>query len=137
VGQAETDGPSTGAERGEARFVGRVGDDALERLRAGAALAIVPSRSAETFGMAAAEAMAAGVPVVASRIGALPELVEEPGLVDPGDATALAEAIGRLWGDAAAGGRGRARVSELCSPEVVAEGLEAVYGTNRSTARRA
>jgi glycosyltransferase involved in cell wall biosynthesis len=110
------------------RFVGRVGDTELERLRAGAALAIVPSRSAETFGMAAAEAMAAGVPVVASRVGALPELVEQRALVEPGDSGALAEAIGQLWGDAAAGNRGRARVRELCGPEVVAEGLRAVYG---------
>jgi glycosyltransferase involved in cell wall biosynthesis len=110
------------------RFVGRVGDTELERLRAGAALAIVPSRSAETFGMAAAEAMAAGVPVVASRVGALPELVEQRALVEPGDSGALAAAIGQLWGDAAAGNRGRARVRELCGPEVVAEGLRAVYG---------
>jgi glycosyltransferase involved in cell wall biosynthesis len=78
--------------------------------------------------MAAAEAMAAGVPVVASRVGALPELVEQRALVEPGDSGALAEAIGQLWGDAAAGNRGRARVRELCGPEVVAEGLRAVYG---------
>ena len=64
----------------------------LADLRARAALAIVPSRSAETFGLAAAEAMAAGVPVVASAIGALPELVGADGLVAPGDADALAAA---------------------------------------------
>jgi glycosyltransferase involved in cell wall biosynthesis len=118
------------------RFAGRVGDTELERLRAGAALAIVPSRSAETFGMAAAEAMAAGVPVVASRVGALPELVEQRALVEPGDSGALAETIGRLWGDAAAGNRGRARVRELCGPEVVAEGLRAVYGMDRVARRQ-
>jgi glycosyltransferase involved in cell wall biosynthesis len=124
---AKTESPHPGRGAGEVRFVGRVDDAELDRLRKGAALAIVPSRSAETFGMAAAEAMAAGVPVVASRIGALPELVEEAGLAEPGDATALAEAIGRLWGDAATGDRARARVHELCAPEVVASGLEAVY----------
>jgi glycosyltransferase involved in cell wall biosynthesis len=124
-------------ERKEVRFLGRVDDDELERLRAGAALAIVPSRSAETFGIAAAEAMAAGVPVVASRIGALPELVERGGLVEPGDPAVLAEAIGRLWGDVEAGERGRARVRELCSPEVVAHRLAAIYEANRSGERRA
>ncbi len=119
--------PDTGAGAGDVRFVGHVDDAELARLRKGAALAIVPSRSAETFGMAAAEAMATGLPVVASRIGALPGLVEEIGLVEPGDANALAEAIGRLWGDAAAGERGRARVRDLCSPQVVARALGRVY----------
>jgi glycosyltransferase involved in cell wall biosynthesis len=128
------DGPEHDALRarasdGDVRFAGRVDDAELQRLRAGAALAIVPSRSAETFGMAAAEAMAAGVPVVASRAGALPELVEQDGLVDPGDATALAGAIGRRWRDAHAAERGRARVCELCAPAIVADGLAAVYGT--------
>ena len=118
------------------RFVGHVDDARLRALRAGAAIALVPSRSAETFGMAAAEAMAVGLPVVATRVGALPELVEEAALVEPGDAVALAEAIGRLWGDAHAGERGRMRVRELCSPAVVAEGLAAVYGTSRSSERR-
>src|ERR1700722_16752459 len=120
------------------RFVGHVDAAELDRLRRGAAVAIVPSRSAETFGMAAAEAMAAGVPVVASRVGALPELVEQNGLVDPGDATALAETIGRRWRDVAAAERGRARVRELCAPPVVAEGLAKVYGTgtNRSIGRQ-
>ncbi len=130
------DGPERDALRvragdGDVRFAGRVDDAELRRLRAGAALAIVPSRSAETFGMAAAEAMAAGVPVVASRVGALPELVEGAGLVEPGDATAVAEAIGRRWRDVAAAQRGRARVRELCAPAAVAAGLAAVYGMNR------
>jgi glycosyltransferase involved in cell wall biosynthesis len=140
AGHAESEGPpgreSEGSSGQPVRFVGHVDDAELERLRKGAALAIVPSLSAETFGMAAAEAMAAGVPVVASRIGALPELVEREGLVDPGDVTALAEAIGRRWRDAAAAERGRARVRELCAPAAVATGLAAVYGTNRATGRQ-
>jgi len=130
----ETQAPHPDPEEGEVRFVGRVDDAELERLREGAALAIVPSRSAETFGMVAAEAMAAGVPVVASRIGALPELVEEQGLVEPGDPAALARAIKRLWGDAPAGERGRARVRELCAPEAVAEGLARIYDSRSGSA---
>jgi glycosyltransferase involved in cell wall biosynthesis len=109
------------------RFLGQVNDAELAGLRAGAAVALVPSRSAETFGMAAAEAMAAGLPVVASRIGALPELVPDEGLVASGDAGALAEAIGRLWGDGAAAARARERASVACSPGMVAERLRAVY----------
>jgi glycosyltransferase involved in cell wall biosynthesis len=132
------DGPEYDALRARGgdshvRFVGHVEDAELKRIRAGAALAIVPSRSAETFGMAAAEAMADGVPVVASRVGALPELVEEECLVKPGDAAALAQAIGRLWGEVAAGARGRARVRELCAPEVVAGGLRRIYTAPAST----
>jgi glycosyltransferase involved in cell wall biosynthesis len=119
-----------GAHGSQVRFVGHVGDGELARLRAGAALAIVPSRSAETFGMAAAEAMATGLPVVASRVGALPELVGEAGLVEPGEVTQLSEAIRRLWGDGTSGERGRARVLELCAPERVAERLSAIYAAN-------
>jgi glycosyltransferase involved in cell wall biosynthesis len=99
----------------------------LARLRAGAAVALVPSRSAETFGLAAAEAMAAGVPVVASRVGALGELVEQDALVTPGDVPALAEAIGRLAGDRGAAQRGLQHVRSVCSPSVVADALARVY----------
>lgn len=110
------------------RFVGRVDDGELARLRAGAQIALVPSRSAETFGLAAAEAMAAGLPVAASRVGALPELLGEEGLVGPGDPVALAEAIRRLGGDAAAGERALARARALVSPEIVAPRLAEIYG---------
>jgi glycosyltransferase involved in cell wall biosynthesis len=112
---------------GDVRFTGRVADPELARLRAGASIALVPSRSAETFGMAAAEAMAHGLPVAASRVGALPELLETSCLATPGDPPALARTMERLLGDEAAGARGLARVSELCAPDVVADGLMRIY----------
>ncbi|CAN5650259.1 glycosyltransferase [soil metagenome] len=60
-----------------------------------------PSRM-EGFGLAAVEAMAAGVPVIAAAAGSLPEVVEHEGqglLVPPDDADALAAAMLRLAGD--------------------------------------
>jgi glycosyltransferase involved in cell wall biosynthesis len=126
------EGPERGAleERAggsEVRFVGHVDDAKLAALRAGAAIALVPSRSAETFGLAAAEAMAAGLPVAASRVGALGELLDEKSLVSPGDVGALAQAIGRLAGDRAAGEEGLERVRALCAPERVAASLASIY----------
>jgi glycosyltransferase involved in cell wall biosynthesis len=126
------DGPELGALRARAgganvEFVGRVGEAELARLRAGASVALCPSRSAETFGLSAAEALAAGVPVVASRIGALPELAADSELVPPGDARALAQAIVNVAGDRSAGERGRERVRAVCAPAVVARGLADVY----------
>jgi len=111
----------------EVRWTGRVGEDELRELRAGAALAIVPSRAAETFGLAAAEAMASGIPVVASRSGALPDLVEHGGLFAPGDADELAAVARARFGDATAGERGLAAVRERFAPEAVAAALRGVY----------
>jgi glycosyltransferase involved in cell wall biosynthesis len=111
----------------DVRFLGQVQGAELAKLRRAAAIALVPSRSAETFGLAAAEAMAAGVPVVASRVGAIPELVDPEGLVPPGSVRALASAVERLAGDRAAAERGRERVRELCAPETVARALAAVF----------
>ncbi len=111
----------------DVRFEGRVDDVRLRALRTEAAIALVPSRTSETFGLAAAEAMAAALPVVASRIGALPELVGAESLVAPGDAAATASAIGRLWGDERAGERGRERVRELAGPDTVAVALARAY----------
>jgi len=126
------DGPELQALQGQAgdgevRFVGHVDDGKLAELRASATIALAPSRSAETFGLAAAEAMAMGLPVAGSRVGALPELLDEEGLVPPGDVDALARAIARLAGDRAAGERGLERVRALCAPDVVAGTLAEVY----------
>jgi glycosyltransferase involved in cell wall biosynthesis len=126
------DGPQAPALRDRAvespvRFLGRVGAQELAALRRGAAIALAPSLSAETFGLAAAEAMAAGLPVAASRVGAQAELLDEDALVAPGDARALAAAIRRLAGDREAGARGRERVMELCAPDRVASQLASIY----------
>jgi glycosyltransferase involved in cell wall biosynthesis len=112
---------------GGARFVGRVDQAELDVLRRGASVALAPSRSAETFGLAAAEAMAAGVPVAGSRIGALPDLVPDAWLSPPGDAAALAERIVRLREHADAGADALAQVRRVCAPDVVAPALAAVY----------
>jgi glycosyltransferase involved in cell wall biosynthesis len=112
---------------GEVRFTGRLDPGRLAELRSGAALALVPSRSAETFGLAAAEAMAAGVPVLASAIGALPELVGDDDLVRPGDADAMAAAIPTRYGDAEAGERALARVRERAGPRAAASALRAAH----------
>jgi glycosyltransferase involved in cell wall biosynthesis len=131
---------------GEVLFLGHVQDERLAQLRREAALALVPSRSAETFGMAAAEAMAAGLPVAASAVGGLGELVggeslEETGdvveggaLVPPGDVARLTSAVARLWADASIGERGLRHIQRLCAPAVVAEGLEKVYAAAISSA---
>ena len=104
------DGPQADELRGlaagaDVRFTGRVDAEELAALRREAAVAIVPSRYQEILPLAALEAMAAGLPVVAARAGGLAELVPEEGLYPPGDVDALAARVQSLWGDAAAGER--------------------------------
>lgn len=93
---------------------------------------VQPSR-AEAFGMAAAEAMAAGLPVVASAVGGLPEVVEDGTtglLVPPDDPGALAAAIVQLARDpqlrAAMGQAGATRPSAF-APSAVAAAMSTVY----------
>jgi glycosyltransferase involved in cell wall biosynthesis len=109
------------------RFAGQVEDDELARLRAGAKVALMPSLTAETFGLAAAEAMAAGVPVAGSRIGALPELLPPHWCAAPGDPASLAATIASITGDPQAGALALQRARELLAPERVAATLAAIY----------
>ncbi|MFW6153900.1 MAG: glycosyltransferase family 4 protein [Planctomycetota bacterium] len=83
------------------RFLGTVSQPLLLQIYREATLLAHPALL-EPFGMVAAEAMAAGLPVVASRVGGLPEVVRHgrTGLmVAPGDPEALAEAIALLLAD--------------------------------------
>jgi glycosyltransferase involved in cell wall biosynthesis len=100
---------------------------------AAADVAALPSLQ-EGLGVAVLEAMAAGLPVVASRVGGLGEAVvhgETGLLVPPGDAGALAAALDRVAGDPAfrarLGAAGRARVGERFSAAQMAEGTLACY----------
>jgi glycosyltransferase involved in cell wall biosynthesis len=127
VGPLEAELRAAAADLPHVTFAGRLDRAGLDALRAGAALELVPSLAHETFGLAAAEAMLRGLPVVASDVGALRELVPDDARVPPGDAAALAAAWERLAGDAAAGARGRDRAAALTAPGVVAERLRALY----------
>jgi glycosyltransferase involved in cell wall biosynthesis len=88
----------------------------------------------EGFGIAVLEAMASGLPVVASAAGGLPELVEDgvTGLLCPaGDPHALAERLDRLMGDAALcaslGVAGRRRAADHFDVANMVARIEAVY----------
>ncbi len=115
------------------RLPGYRADAELASLRANAAVVVVPSLFYEHFCYAAAEALLDARPVVAARIGAIPELVEHEVtglLAPPGDAHALAEAVARALEDPRAarwGEAGRARVLEAGAPALHVGGLTAIY----------
>ena len=95
-------------------------------------IVLSPSTLPEGFGLVVAEGLAAGKPVVASRVGALPELIEDGVnglLVPPGDAEALAEPLGRLAGDSALRDRlaAGARNTRINTAADSARELEALY----------
>ncbi|CAM3383408.1 glycosyltransferase family 4 protein [Rhodothermus bifroesti] len=88
-------------ERSKVFFLGAVPNDKLPEILSVSKLLVLPSQG-ENFSMVAAEASAAGVPVVAYRVGGLPTVVEhgETGLlVPPGDIQSLSSAVEELIGD--------------------------------------
>ncbi len=109
-------------------FTGQVSAERLAALRRDAAVAVVPSRYEEILPLAALEAMAAGLPVVATRAGGLAETVPAEGLCEVGDAGTMAERVTALWGVEDAGNRALDAVRALTSPAVVASRLAKVYG---------
>lgn len=80
------------AGRPGVHLAGRVGDEVVPGLIAGATAAVVPSLY-EGFGLPALEAMAAGTPVVASNASALPEVVGDGGLLVEPTARGLADGV--------------------------------------------
>lgn len=100
------------------QFAGRVPDERVHRLLAGAKIFVMPSRK-EGFGIVFLEAMQYGLPVVAGRHGGAPEVVVDGVtgiLVTHGDVPALTAALGLLLGDPerrrALGEAGRRRVHD-------------------------
>lgn len=125
----EADAKRLGLER-SVRFLGQRSD--VPALIALSSVVVLPSL-AESFGLAALEAMSLGRPVVASRAGGLPEVVEDGAtglLADVGDAAGLATALRALLRDARRaremGAAGRRRAS-LFTGERMVRGYEAVY----------
>jgi glycosyltransferase involved in cell wall biosynthesis len=116
------------------RCVSGITDAELARNYAQAQVAVVPSLY-EGFSLPAIEAMACGVPLVATTGGALPEVVGTDGvtglLVPPDDPGSLAGAIGRLLDDAELrrrlGAAGRERVLGRFTWQVTAAGTAAQY----------
>lgn len=116
---------------GNLRIVSAISTEEMVRLYAEASLAVVPSLY-EGFGLPAGEAMACGVPVVATDGGALPEVVGDAGVIVPaGDALALERAIAALLEDPLRcqqlAERGRQRIEERFSWTVCAREMEALY----------
>jgi len=100
-----------------------------------ARMVLVPSVCYDTFPNVALEAMAAGKPVVGSRIGGIPEIVDEGRtgrLFNPGDAAELAATVRSLWDRpdlcSELGLGGRAKCLREYSPARYYERLMALYG---------
>ncbi len=126
---AEREARDLGVEH-EVRFLGRLGN--VVNLLQASDLFLLPSQS-ESFGLAALEAMACGVPVVGSRAGGLPEVVEDgrSGLLEPpGSVEAMGRRAVELLRDPAAHAAMRAaalaRASQF-SADLVVPRYEALY----------
>ena len=112
------------------QFLGAVDDEELARQYRTAAVLVIPSVErtcygrrivvSELLGLVALEAMASGTPVIASRLGGLPEIVEDGVtgyLVPPGDVSTLRERLVQVLADPAAA----ARLGSNAREAVVAE----------------
>ncbi len=128
----------------DVRFLGRVDDAELPGLYRRAAVVVLPSvhvtcygrriATSELLGLSLLEAMASGAPVVASRVGGVPEIVvhgETGLLVEPGDVPGLRAALDALLGDPARaramGGHARQRVLDQFTWEACARRCVAAY----------
>ena len=114
-------------------MLGWVSGAAKERELQQATLYVLPSYI-EGLPMGVLEAMAIGAPVIATKVGGIPDAIEDGAngfLVEPGDVNALADRIIQLLADAQLRNRfataARARIVSSFSPERVLARLEDVY----------
>ncbi|SER04808.1 Glycosyltransferase involved in cell wall bisynthesis [Mycobacterium sp. 88mf] len=118
-------------------------DEELAALLASAEVACIPSLY-EGFSLPAVEAMASGTPIVASRAGALPEVVGDDGscarLVRPADVDELTAVLGELLDSPLErrklGAAGRQRALDVFSWESVAAQTVSVYEMARERTRK-
>jgi glycosyltransferase involved in cell wall biosynthesis len=115
-------------------FLGRISHEGVTAEMARARCLVMPSISYEGFPLTLVEAYSMGLPVIASRLGSLQELVEDgvTGLhFAPNDASELASAIERLTTDAELAARlgheARKRYEARFTPECVLNDLEDIY----------
>lgn len=92
------DGPDIQAMRSvtQAECLGQLNASAVRREMLSASFLVIPSIASETFGMVAIEAMAHGLPIISSDIGALPEVIGRDGagiFFRPGDSADLQKKI--------------------------------------------
>ena len=88
------------AVQGKIKVLGQLNRNSTINLMKGARFLVFPSRWDEPFGMALLEAAACGVPAVAARVGAVPELVShhQTGLLfDPQEAVEIVEQVRWAW----------------------------------------
>jgi glycosyltransferase involved in cell wall biosynthesis len=131
-GPAATYLASQARDRGApVEMLGRVPRTEIPSLLEGAAMLLLSSRCHEFSPFSVLEAMGAGVPVIATRSGGVPELIGEERCVPRGDATAMAARMRALWGDPARrreeGEALLARVRERHSEERYVRGLLELY----------
>ena len=121
----------TAAIEAPVELVGRLDGPQLAALLRSASMAVVPSVGGDVMPFAALEAMAAGLPVIASRSGSLPEVVGPDHCVPRKDPNALAEAMAALQADPdrrrAEGEANIARARERFGESRYVEGLLALY----------
>ena len=113
--------------KGRVEFAGHVEQQELAALYRGAEAFVFPSRY-EGFGLPVLEAMASGTPVVATSVGAIPEVAGDAAvLVGPGDPVALADGIERALADRDRLVRAGLERARLYSWTTTAERTVAVY----------
>lgn len=119
-----------GVER-SVQFLGEVSD--VPAVLASASLFVLPSHT-EGVSLTVLEAMARGLPVVSTRVGGTPEVVDDPAtglLVPPADPDALAAALLRVWADPSVGRQmgqaGRERVERRFDVREMTRQYEALY----------